>query len=137
MPCALRMRAETGISFGARGVLSSFSINGLGGSSRVPFESTSALDVGSVYRTDARITKNFPITERVNVTLGFEAFNVFNHLIPSGRDAAQYQFVAGTGANAGKFFLTPRSSYGALTLTQITPDGTTARRAHGLIRINF
>jgi hypothetical protein len=119
------------------GVLSSFSINGLGGSSRVPFESTSALDIGPIYRTDARLAKNFPITERVNVTLGFEAFNIFNHLIPSGRDAAQYQFVAGTGAQAGQFFLTPRSSYGAVTLTQITPDGTTARRAQALIRINF
>jgi hypothetical protein len=119
------------------GVLSSFSVNGLGGSSRVPFESLSALDVGAIYRTDARLTKNFPITERVNVTLGFEAFNIFNHLIPSGRDAAQYQFVSGTGAQAGQFFLTPRSSYGSLSLTQITPDGTTARRAQALVRINF
>lgn len=110
---------------------------GLGGSSWVPFLSQSALNVGAIYRTDARLVKTFPITERVNVNLGFEAFNIFNHLIPSGRDTGAYQFVAGTGAQAGQYFLTPRSSYGALTLTQMTPDGTTARRAQALIRINF
>jgi hypothetical protein len=125
---------------GFNSVVSGFSINGLGGSSRVPFESLSALDVGSIYRTDARVTKTFPVTERVNVMLGFEAFNIFNHLIPSGRDAAQYSVsipTATTNPNYGFGVLTPRSSYGALTLTQITPDGTTARRAQALVRINF
>jgi hypothetical protein len=122
-------------------VVSGFSINGLGGSSRVPFESTSALDVGNIYRTDARITKSFPITERVNVMLGFEAFNIFNHLIPSGRDAAHYSLSAltttATSPDFGYGVLTPRTSYGALTATQVTPDGTTARRAQGLIRVTF
>ena len=128
------LRALLGFS----SVVSGFSINGLGGSSRVPFESTSALDVGPIYRTDARLSKAFPVTERVKVTLGFEAFNIFNHLIPSGRDAAQYTVTVPTsGSNFGFGVLTPRSSYGAVTLTQITPDGTTARRADALIRITF
>jgi len=125
---------------GFSSVVSGFSINGLGGSSRVPFESLSALNVGSIYRTDARITKNFPITERFNLMLGFEAFNIFNHLVPSGRDAAQYNVSipsVATDPNYGFGVLTPRSSYGALTLTQITPDGTTARRAQGLLRLTF
>ena len=120
--------------------VSGFSINGLGGSSRVPFESTSLLNVGNVWRTDARISKNFPITERFNLMLGFEAFNIFNHLIPSGRDAAQYTVSvpsATTDPNYGYGVLTPRSSYGALTATQITPDGTTARRAQGVLRFTF
>jgi hypothetical protein len=112
-------------------------LSGLGSTSRVPFQSLSALDVGAIYRTDARMVKMFPITERVNVMLGFEAFNVFNHTIPSGRDTAEYTIGTGTGANAGVTVLTPRSTYGALTLTQITPDGTTARRAQALVRINF
>ena len=64
---------------GAPGVLSTFSLNGLGGSSRVPFESISALDLGPVYRTDARIAKALPFSERVRLYLMFEAFNVFNH----------------------------------------------------------
>ncbi len=135
----LSIPASAAATLGFSSVVSGFSINGLGGSSRVPFESTSALNVGAIYRTDARISKTFPITERVNVTLGFEAFNVFNTLIPSGRDAAQYtvSVPASGAANFGFGVLTPRSSYGALTTTQITPDGTTARRAQALIRINF
>jgi hypothetical protein len=124
---------------GYSSVVSGFSINGLGGSSRVPFESMSALNVGAIYRTDARLAKTFPITERVNVMLGFEAFNIFNHLIPSGRDSAQYSVTVpgSTDPNYGFGVLTPRPSYGSLTATQITPDGTTARRAQALIRINF
>jgi hypothetical protein len=128
------LRALLGFS----SVYSSYSINGLGGSSRVPFESTSALNVGAIYRTDARLSKMFPVTERVNVMLGFEAFNIFNHLIPSGRDSGQYTVsIPTSGPNYGYGVLTPRSSYGALTATQITPDGTTARRAQAVIRINF
>jgi hypothetical protein len=126
---------------GFSSVVSGFSINGLGGSSRVPFESTSALNIGTIYRTDLRLTKNFPITERFNLMLGFEAFNVFNHLIPSGRDAAQYQLqplaTATTDPNYGFGVLTPRTSFGAVTLTQVTPDGTTARRAQGVLRFTF
>jgi hypothetical protein len=115
------------------GGISNGSINGLGGSSRVPFESTSLVNVGAAYRTDARMSKVFPITERVNVNLGFEAFNIFNHLIPTGRDTAQY-----TVSVAGGFgVLTPRTAFKSLSLTQVTPDGTTARRAQAVIRINF
>jgi hypothetical protein len=115
------------------GGISNFSINGLGGSSRVPFESTSLVNIGAAYRTDARLSKVIPITERVKVNLGFEAFNIFNHLIPTGRDTAQY-----TVSVAGGFgVLTPRPQFKSLSLTQVTPDGTTARRAQAVIRINF
>jgi len=132
---------------GFNSVVSGFSINGLGGSSRVPFESTSAVDVGAAYRTDARISKVFPITERINATLGFEAFNIFNHLIPTGRDTAQYTVSIPTNQllpnsttpnpNYGFGVLTPRTAFNTVSLTQVTPDGTTARRAQAVIRINF
>ncbi|HWR16659.1 MAG TPA: TonB-dependent receptor [Terriglobales bacterium] len=126
------------ISGSTPGLLTTFSINGLGGSSRVPFVSADSLNIGPVYRTDARITKTFPITERVNVMMGFEAFNVFNTLITSGRDTAMYAVSRPTtGPNAGLYVLAPRPSFGAISTTQITPDGTTARRAQALIRINF
>ena len=136
IPNVAALQAQLGFS----SVVSGFSINGLGGSSRVPFESTSALNVGAVYRTDARLAKTFTVTERVKIMAGFEAFNVFNHLIVSGRDAAQYTVSVpskNTDPNYGFGVLTPRSSYGTVSLTQITPDGTTARRANALIRITF
>jgi len=124
-------------SFTPTGGLRSGSLNGLGATMRVPFESLAKVKVGTVNRMDARLSKTFPITERVNVALGFEAFNVFNHVIVSGRDAGEYN-VSATKNPAGFYTLTPRTgTFNTITATQITPDGTTARRAQGLIRINF
>lgn len=117
------------------------SLNGLGAGMRVPFESLAKVNVGPLNRMDARLSKNFPITERVNVSLGFEAFNVFNHLIVSGRDTGEYNVAAKLDSAgkpiAGQYILTPRDTFEAINATQVTPDGTTARRAQGLIRINF
>ncbi len=116
-------------NFGRR----SGSLNGLGATSRIPFDSLSKGNIGPLNRMDARISKNFPVTERVNVALGFEAFNVFNHLIVSGRDSGEYNV---TGTN-GNYVLSPRSTFNTINATQVTPDGTTARRAQGVIRITF
>jgi len=119
--------------------------NGLGGSFRVPFESTSALDVGHFVKTDARIVKQFPIGERVKVNLGFEAFNIFNHLIVSGGSPRQtQQFTAvkvGNVVNLCQVSGTPNCgtnplpTYGGILQTQMPPDGTTARRAQAVVRI--
>ena len=123
------------------GALSFFSLNGLGGSGRVPFEPTSLLNIGDVYRTDARIAKLLPISERVKVYLQFEAFNVFNHPIaggPSPRVTQQYTAIKQTaGPASGLIALVPNPSYGALLQTQAPPDGTTARRAQASLRIVF
>jgi hypothetical protein len=128
-------------AFTPTGGVRSGSLNGLGGTMRVPFESLAKLNVGALNRLDARLSKNFTVTERVNFSLGFEAFNVFNHLIVSGRDAGEYdvaQKKTTAGVNIpGEYTLTPRSTYGAITATQVTPDGTTARRAQAVVRINF
>jgi outer membrane receptor for ferrienterochelin and colicin len=156
-PCTVALTSTGSCSNTLLGGVRSGSLNGLGAGMRVPFESLAKLNIGMVNRMDARISKTFTITERVNVALGFEAFNVFNHLIVSGRDSGEYQFVTIgdlnqpglPGANPalaantspakvnGNYQLKPRSTYGAINATQITPDGTTARRAQGLIRINF
>jgi len=126
---------------GAPGVLSTFSLNGLGGSSRVPFESISALDLGPVYRTDARIAKALPFSERVRMYLMFEAFNVFNHpqvAGPGPRVTQQYTAIKQTsGPLAGQIALVPNPSYGAILQTQTPPDGTTARRAQVALRLVF
>lgn len=115
-------------------MFSTSTLNGLGGSFRVPFESTSFLNVGDYYKTDARISKQFPIGERVKVNLGFEAFNVFNHLIVEGsspRNTLQYTAVK----SGGVVNLVPNPQFGSITATQQPPDGTTARRAQAVVRI--
>ena len=119
-------------------LLSTSTLNGLGGSTRVPFESISALNVAPVYKTDARISKEFNIREKVKIGLAFEAANVFNHYILQGgtpRNAQQYT----TTAYKGGIALLPYPFFGAPTQTQApsTQDGTTARRAQAAIRIVF
>ncbi len=117
-------------------LLQTSTINGLGGSTRVPFESLSALEIAPTYRTDARISRTIPLGERFKVQLMFEATNAFNHFILQGgtpRNSVQYTTVAYNGG----FALAPSSSYGLPTQTQGPPDGTTARRAQVAVRISW
>ncbi len=130
------------VQSGAPGVLSTGSLNGLNGSNRVPFESTSALNIGPQYRTDARLSKLLPVFgERLKVYLMFEAFNLFNHVIVSGSGplvTQQYTAIKQTaGALNGVIALVPNASYGSILQTQIAPDGTTARRAQAAVRFVF
>ncbi|MBV9613302.1 MAG: TonB-dependent receptor, partial [Acidobacteriaceae bacterium] len=118
------------------GLLSSSTLNGLGGATRVPFESISALNVAPVYRTDARLSHIWPIGERFRLTLLFEAQNVFNHFILEGaspRNTVQYN----TQAYHGGVALVPNPTYGAATQTQAPPDGTTSRRAQAALRFEW
>lgn len=121
-------------------LLSRGSIDGLGGSSRVPFESISALDADQLYRTDARIAKILPFSERFRVTLMFEAFNVFNHHFYAGtspRITQQYSTVSTTINGQSVVALQPFASYGLYNTTSAPLEGTTARRAQVALRFEF
>jgi outer membrane receptor protein involved in Fe transport len=111
------------------GAAFSGSINGLGGSSRVPFAPLNSLPVGQIYRVDARLAKSLPFGERVRVYLQFEAFNVFNTPYDTSIRTVQYQ-VQGQK-------LTPLASFGSGTASQAFPDGTNARRAQASLRVTF
>jgi len=114
-------------------------VNGLGGfnAQRVPFQPVDNLNVGPTYRTDARISKYFPITERLKIELAFEAANVFNHVIPAGASPLQEQEYTLTKSSSGQSTLVPYPNYKQLLATQANPDGTTARRAQASLRIIF
>lgn len=114
-------------------------VNGLGGfnAQRVPFQPIGNLDVPPSYRTDARLTKIFSVTERIKVQLAFEAQNVFNHLIVAGATPLQEQEYSLTKNSAGQSVLVPYPNYKQVLATQAPPDGTTARRAQASLRITF
>jgi hypothetical protein len=118
-------------------LLSTATINGLGGSRRVPFESISALDIDQLYRTDARITKILPFSERFRTKLIFEAVNVFNHPYINGAYPARQPYQYQTVPYNGGYALAPYPNYGAPQETQAPPDGTTARRAQAAIRFEW
>ena len=96
-------------------------LNGFGGSTRVPFVPPSSLPIDQLVRTDARLTKVLPLTERHELHVNFEAFNVFNHV--SNTAVSTVAFEASNGV------LRPVPNLGMGIASQGYPDGTNARRA--------
>jgi len=74
--------------------------------------------------------------ERYKLQLGFEATNVFNHLIVQGASPLQEQEYTLTKAGS-QSVLVPYPLYKQILQTQAPPDGTTARRAQASLRITF
>jgi hypothetical protein len=104
-------------------------LNGLGGSNRAPFLPRSSLRVDNLNRLDARITKVLPLSDRVQVQLNFEAFNVTNSQYNTNVLSQAYQAVGGV--------LTPTPRLGEGNASAGFPDGTNARRAQVSGRIVF
>jgi hypothetical protein len=111
------------------GALVSGSLNGLGGTNRVPFQPVGNVNIDQVYKVDARLSKKLPFTERVTGYLTFEAFNLFNTPYDTSRRTPEYTL---TGSN-----LVYRSDYNTPSSTAANPDGTTARRAQVSLRVTF
>jgi hypothetical protein len=111
------------------GAAVSGSLNGLGGTNRVPFQPVGNLDVDQTYRVDARLAKKLPFTERITGYLQFEAFNLFNTTTDLSRNNQEYTLSGTT--------LTYRSTYSQPTADAANPDGTTARRAQVSLRLTF
>jgi len=105
------------------------SLNGFGGSSRVPFLPAASLDIDQIYRTDARLTKTLLFGDRYQLQLSFEAFNVFNHVSDTSVNGQAFQATAGA--------LTPTPRLGEGSASQGFPDGTNARRAQVGLRFVF
>ncbi|MEP7366146.1 MAG: carboxypeptidase regulatory-like domain-containing protein, partial [Acidobacteriota bacterium] len=105
------------------------SLNGFGGSTRVPFQPVSSLPAQSVFRTDVRLTKILPFTERYNVQLNFEVFNVFNNVSDTAVRNQAFQATAGA--------IRPTARLGEGSASTGFPDGTNARRAQISARFVF
>jgi Carboxypeptidase regulatory-like domain/TonB dependent receptor len=113
------------------GALFTGSLNGLGGTNRVPFLPVGNLDLDRIYRVDARLTKAFNFTERFRLNLEFEAFNLTNSPYYTSRQQAQYALTVATAS------LVPQVRYGQGSATAAFPDGTNARRAQAGLRFIF
>jgi hypothetical protein len=101
-------------------------LNGFGGSTRVPFFPASSLDIDQVMRTDARLTKVLRVSERHQVHLNFEVFNVFNHVSSTSVNTVAFRAEANV--------LSPIPYLGEGVASQGYPDGTNARRAQVSVR---
>ena len=111
------------------GLLYTGSINGSGGWARVPFLPVNSQRIDGEEFVNARISRAFPITERVKASLLFEAFNVFNTTYATGINTQAY--------SATGLVLKPVSSFGIGNAAQAFPDGTNARRMQAGVRVEF
>ncbi len=104
-------------------------LNGFGGSFRVPFLSRTSLPVEGVARLDARLSKVLRFTERYQLSLNFEAFNVFNNVSNTGVITEGFQATTGV--------IRQVTGMGRGSQSQGFPDGTNARRAQVSARFVF
>ncbi len=121
--------ASAGLGAGQQLAYPSSTPSGFGGSNRVPFLAPSNLRLPDSYRTDVRLTKMLPFTERYRVTLNFEVFNLTNTITYTSLNSRQY--------NLNGFNFQPANGFGLYTQSSGFPDGTNARRAQASIRIEF
>ena len=115
------------------GLLSTSTIDGLGGNGRVPWLPVDSIYTPASYRADARLTKAIPIAIKDRATtlaLNFEAFNVSNSWSPTSMFQQEYT------ASKGVLTLTP-SAYGYGSGDGGFPDGTQARRLQVSARFTF
>jgi hypothetical protein len=103
------------------GEFSNFALNGSDSSSRVPFLPYNNLVSPAAYRSDARITKTIPFTEKYKLFLTFDIFNLSNSWSPTTISTQMYTEAKGV------LTLTP-TAYGQGTADIGFPDGTQARR---------
>jgi hypothetical protein len=112
------------------GMFSTFSINGSGLSTRVPFWAVSSVYQPAIYKADARISKILPFGERYKLALSFEAFNVSNSWSPTSMSLQAFT------ESKGVLTLTP-SAYNQGLSDAASPDGTLARRLQVSARFTF
>lgn len=115
------------------GVLSTSTINGFGGNTRVPFLPVDNIYTPASYRADIRLTKLVPLStenDQFKLLLNVEIFNVSNSWSPTSMTTQEYT------ATKGVLTVTP-GAYGIGSADGGFPDGTQARRIQISARLTF
>jgi hypothetical protein len=105
------------------------SLNATNGWSRVPFETTGSLPIGTYFNLDVRASKSLPISPRLRAQLTVEAYNVTNHENVTAVNDIAYTAVGGT--------LRPVTGLGAPVASYGYPYGSSARRLQVAFRLDF
>jgi hypothetical protein len=122
-------------------------IDGLGGDQRVPWLPNNPLRLDATTRFDTRLSKNFPLREKMYLSLSFEVFNLTNTISNTGVLSTGFSAANKGTATAPNFVVAPCASATATVCAPETPgvgnasggfpDGTNARRAQAGLRFVF
>jgi hypothetical protein len=112
------------------GMFSNYNLDGSGLSARVPFWPVNNVYQPNMWRSDARISKIIPFTERFKLYAFFEVFNLSNSWSPTGMTTSAFTEAKGVLTQ------TP-TAYGVGSGDNAAPDGTEARRMQVGLRIVF
>jgi hypothetical protein len=122
-------------------------LNGLGGDNRVPWLPNNPLLIDPTTRFDTRLSKNFPIREKMSISLLFEVFNLTNTVSNTGVSSSGFTAANKGTATAPVFVVAPCANATATACAPTTPglgtasggfpDGTNARRAQAGLRFVF
>lgn len=96
------------------GTVSGTSLNGTNGDNRFPLNSRNAFRLPSIHNLDLRLSKRFRFTERYNLELLAEGFNVFNRTHVFGVNSTLFNRTAGTNN------LVFNPDFGSVTTTDST-----------------
>ena len=106
------------------------SIDGFGGSFRVPFWPVNSLYTPAAYRSAVRLSKLIPLKERFRLALSFEVWNVTNTVVDTAISNQAY-------VEAKRVLTLTPGAYNVGTQSAGFPDGTNARRAQVAARLVF
>jgi hypothetical protein len=113
----------------------------------VPWLPNNPLRLDPTTRFDTRLSKNFPIREKMSLSLLFEVFNLTNTVSNTGVVSSGFTAANKGTAAAPNFVIAPCASATATACAPTTPglgnasagfpDGTNARRAQAGVRFVF
>ncbi len=112
---------------------------GLGGLSLAPNVERNSIYGDANYRTDLRLSRTFNVTEKVQVELIGESFNLFNRSNFNGFNTTLYNTLtppASSSADTPIQFV-QNANFGVPTANGSQPDGTNARRFQLAARFRF
>ena len=112
---------------------------GLGGLSLAPDVSRNSNYGENNYKVDLRLARTFRVTEKVNIELIAEGFNIFNRANFNGFNSQLYSVVTPTTIPAADtpIQFTRNASFGQRNNDSSQPDGTNARRFQLAARFRF
>ena len=119
-------------------MFSNATINGSGLSHRVPFLPENNVWQPALFREDMRLSKIIPLTERYQLSINLEAFNISNTWSPTSMTTSEYNESGSCTATPSTCVIKVNTGgFGVGSGDAYPPDGTEARRLQVSARFTF